>query len=225
MTIDTKKLRELAGKATPGPWVTANGKGSAVVRTEHPEYDCAIYLNVRTVEHDVCVQRWQDDARFIAGASPDAVLSLLNEIELLAAREPTRAEMERYLGDRDEIPQGEPYPPGWPTIRRCRHCRAPVPGGPTACVLCADVSEVRADAVFALAMDQEQIEALEAQRDRLLDDVTELAARCVELRMARDSLAELAYEYARHLPLISEDMQAEFKRIEGFAQVVSKDRG
>ena len=76
-------LRALAEKATPGPWKTASGKGSASVRTEHPEYNCAIYLNVRTCEIEESVKRWQSDAAFIAAASPDVVLALLDEIERL----------------------------------------------------------------------------------------------------------------------------------------------
>lgn len=51
---------------TPGEWRAANGKGSACVRADDPEVACAIYLNVRTVEVDECVERWQRDARSIA---------------------------------------------------------------------------------------------------------------------------------------------------------------
>lgn len=51
---------------TPGPWRAANGKGVASVKG--PE--CAIYLNVRTVEVDDCVQRWQADARVIENIGP-----------------------------------------------------------------------------------------------------------------------------------------------------------
>jgi hypothetical protein len=56
-------------RMTPGPWSDANGKGSAVVRSNHPDYDCAIYINVRNGEVDECVEcveRWQGDAFAIA---------------------------------------------------------------------------------------------------------------------------------------------------------------
>ena len=59
---------------TPGPWRTANGKGVASVKAA----DCAIYINVRTVETDECVARWQADARLIA-TTPD-LLDVLSRL-------------------------------------------------------------------------------------------------------------------------------------------------
>ena len=47
---------------TPGEWRTANGRGSASVTCD----DCAIYINVRTVEIDDTVKRWHADAAGIA---------------------------------------------------------------------------------------------------------------------------------------------------------------
>lgn len=103
------------------------------------------------------------------GARPVDVAELHTAQERIAGlelREPTREEMESYLGDRNEIPPGEPYPPGWPTIRRCRVCGKAVPGGPTVCNGCAGAesgkSEALLDAAYVAARDQEQIEALEA---------------------------------------------------------------
>ena len=82
----------------------------------------------------------------IAGAQPLAetvkeVRRLRTENDLLHRREPTIDEMNLALVDRDELSPGDPYPPGWPTIRRCLHCRAPVAGGPTACVSCVTRAE------------------------------------------------------------------------------------
>lgn len=48
-------------------WRAANGKGAASVKTS----DCAIYINVRTVETPDCVKRWQADAIAIAAAPTD----------------------------------------------------------------------------------------------------------------------------------------------------------
>lgn len=84
----------------------------------------------------------------------------------LLLREPTREEMEACLGDRNEVPQGDPHPAGWPTIRRCRVCGKAVPGGPTVCNGCAGAeagrSETLLDAAYVAARDQERIEALES---------------------------------------------------------------
>lgn len=57
-----EKMEGAPEKAAPahtaGPWRAANGKGSAAVKGP----DCAIYVNVRTVETPECVARWQADA-------------------------------------------------------------------------------------------------------------------------------------------------------------------
>ena len=85
MTFDTKKLRELAEAATPGPWRDANGNGAASVVSEHSDYGCQIYLNVRTCEIADTVNRWKADARFIAAANPQTVIALLDEVARLRA--------------------------------------------------------------------------------------------------------------------------------------------
>jgi hypothetical protein len=56
---------------TPAPWRAVVGKGYASVKGP----DCAIYINLRTVETDDCVARWQADARLIA-AAPDLLDAL-----------------------------------------------------------------------------------------------------------------------------------------------------
>jgi hypothetical protein len=53
---------------------------------------------------------------------------------LLLGMEPTEAEMFHALGDKQET-----FLNGW-TIRRCMDCGKPVAGGPTRCVLCADIA-------------------------------------------------------------------------------------
>src|SRR5688572_26803887 len=56
------RIEALSKNATPGPWRFANGKGVASVKAS----DCAIYINLRTVEIDECVARWHRDAELIA---------------------------------------------------------------------------------------------------------------------------------------------------------------
>lgn len=77
------RLRALAINATPGRWRAANGKGSAMVVTDDPEHDCAIYLNVRTCEVEDTVKRWQADAKFIAAVGPREIIALLDYVEQL----------------------------------------------------------------------------------------------------------------------------------------------
>lgn len=71
----------------------------------------------------------------------------------LRLREPSRDEMLACLGDRDELAVGDRCPDSWPTIRRCRHCREPVAGGPTACVSCVARREGDARADLADAVE------------------------------------------------------------------------
>jgi hypothetical protein len=63
---DTKKLREAAERATPGPWLTDGNKIS--------DSEDKFYL---------ASEMEPKDAAFIALANPQAVLSLLDEIEQL----------------------------------------------------------------------------------------------------------------------------------------------
>lgn len=76
---DHVKLRELTTKATPGPWTVgpyylSEGQGHGVVVHDV----CHADSDARPAER--CVP---EDAAFIAAASPDVVLSLLNEIDRL----------------------------------------------------------------------------------------------------------------------------------------------
>jgi prefoldin subunit 5 len=157
----------------------------------------------------------------------DQLAAAQADCERLRGLEPTREEMERYLGDRDEIPQGDPYPSGWPTIRRCRHCRKPVAGGPTACTSCVSRDDGRAelltDAAYVAAADQEQIEELQrqltavtaernaarkaveiwehiAERDHgsPIETVEELHRRLGEVEAARDELAAMLEPIAEY---------------------------
>jgi hypothetical protein len=65
MTTDTKRLRELAEAATPGPWKWSATEGS----------DAS--FKITTSDHTLL---GRDDARFIAAANPQAVIALLDQL-------------------------------------------------------------------------------------------------------------------------------------------------
>jgi len=69
MTIDTTKLRELAQKATPGPWEQINH----IVFTETGDLEWVV-ANARSGNSII-------DAEYIAAANPATVLALLDELE------------------------------------------------------------------------------------------------------------------------------------------------
>ena len=72
------RLRELARQATPGPW--------RVAPRWHGEQKVAS-VNVLEIVPPISVElaHWTIDADYIAAASPDAVLALLQEVERLRA--------------------------------------------------------------------------------------------------------------------------------------------
>jgi len=119
---DREELRRLAEAATPGPWRAANGKGSAVVVTDDPQHNCAIYLNVRTCEHDETVERWQADARLIAACSPSTITALLDQLDEVTRANETLRDFAQYMADR-----GCEYDDNCPSDARhyvCAPCRA-----------------------------------------------------------------------------------------------------
>jgi hypothetical protein len=69
MTIDTTKLRELAQKATPGPWEQINH----IVFTETGDLEWVV-ANARSGNSII-------DAEYISAANPATVLALLDELE------------------------------------------------------------------------------------------------------------------------------------------------
>lgn len=80
--VDKRALRELAEKATPGPWVRGNGNDVSVSESgdeaywEWEEAGPAQF-------HDARGQQASADADFCAAANPATVLALLDEIEAL----------------------------------------------------------------------------------------------------------------------------------------------
>lgn len=96
MTIDTARLRALAEAATPGPWEAddhgfwrwtdeAARQGEYVLCAEY-EYDTGVTMQCSDA-----------DAAYIAAASPDAILRLLDERDALAVD----ARRYRFIRDAD----------------------------------------------------------------------------------------------------------------------------
>lgn len=86
--IDTKKLRELAQAATPGPWMVKTEKVMSIgTAYEHRVTQVQEAVGLHTCAHGICqVFQWHErstDVDFIAAANPQTVLALLDEIERL----------------------------------------------------------------------------------------------------------------------------------------------
>lgn len=180
MTIDTKALRALAEAeaATPGPWRAVAGDGVGAVSAD--DFGCYVYLNVRKHdEHADTVKRWQADARFIAAASPDVVLALLDHIEELEAeRDETREEREEHRRQYEAESQTS-----YALERKLEAAEARVG------YLTAALAEVRHEAVCAGATSL--VEAVDRHVDTagvevLPSDVRVLRERMKELEQDRD---------------------------------------
>lgn len=94
-TVDKAKLRELAAKATAGPWGTDGLEVTADTRElvccGRGGYECCGDPDVYGSADDVIATASHEDcAAFIAAANPATVLALLDEIEAL------RKDAERY---------------------------------------------------------------------------------------------------------------------------------
>lgn len=82
--INVSHLRELAEKATPGPWTALqnNGEVAGVTRLFNPE-----------TQHDICHcespgrNEAGHNAAFIAACDPTMIVALLDEIEELKVRD------------------------------------------------------------------------------------------------------------------------------------------
>ena len=84
---DIARLRELAEKATPGPWVTDDPNGELVAGLGPDgvyEYvcNCSATFGMKRTWSEQCA-----NAAHIAALNPQAVLALLTELETLRARE------------------------------------------------------------------------------------------------------------------------------------------
>ena len=86
---DIKRLKRLAKQATPGPW-RVNMKG-------HSYHEVARVNDLEIAPpNSVDLSHWTVDAAYIAAASPDVVLALLDEIERLRAELAETAPLTRF---------------------------------------------------------------------------------------------------------------------------------
>ena len=81
-------LKELAEKATPGPWIM--GQDGEVYSEDQDDFPVDII-------EGICVE--QSDAAFIAAASPDVVLAMASEIERLNKEIKSLREIENGLSE------------------------------------------------------------------------------------------------------------------------------
>lgn len=106
MTVDRKRLRELAMAATPGPWHAMEPLGRShsdhgyrrivdVVRER-----VTVYAEAAKMWRDASGYTWGDDAAFIAAADPQTILAMLHERDALAERaDAAEAEVEALKHD------------------------------------------------------------------------------------------------------------------------------
>ncbi|HHX6500983.1 TPA: ead/Ea22-like family protein [Pseudomonas aeruginosa] len=85
---DTNKLKELAERATPGPWVVDAQQSGAIFNIESESGDLCIAMsqeNPASTRLEMNEQR-RVNAEFIAAANPQAILGLIAEVERLRSR-------------------------------------------------------------------------------------------------------------------------------------------
>lgn len=85
--MDTNKLKELAERATPGPWVVDAQQSGAIFNIESESGDLCIAMsqeNPASTRLEMNEQR-RVNAEFIAAANPQAILALLDEIDGMKA--------------------------------------------------------------------------------------------------------------------------------------------
>lgn len=103
------RLRELADKATPGPWygdVTPPGPSGSVARNEAIVTADKVHIARRGLQKSI---QWWRDASFIADANPATVLALLDEVERLRRRCDIRDRTAAHWSEaaRREVPTDE----------------------------------------------------------------------------------------------------------------------
>lgn len=107
---------------------THHDQAMATLRDQYAKLDkmCAGIMRDFQIESD-------ESVRDIVERTTAAAIKNAEQVSILRQREPTRAEMEKALY---ESKKDEAFLNG--TIRRCRHCKAPVFGGTTACTGCVN---------------------------------------------------------------------------------------
>lgn len=107
MTVDTKKLREFAEAATPGPWKASGW--------HHEKFDGNHEVKSLTGNEWVCetnVSRlYEENAAFIAAADPQTVIGLLDKLAAMtAARDEACDHWEEYAEDVHRRHEFEEWP-------------------------------------------------------------------------------------------------------------------
>lgn len=81
---DLKKLREMAEKATPGPWKCAGGiyvySGDTMVADNNDE---TALVRARGVGGGMSREQQEANVEFVSAANPETVLALIDRIEKL----------------------------------------------------------------------------------------------------------------------------------------------
>lgn len=96
MTVDTKKLRELAEAATPGPWIVSDKDVFSAITVGSSKTDVCTF-DIYEHRPDECAE----DAAFVAAANPQTVIALLDEIErlrIVARENVTDEQYDSYVG-------------------------------------------------------------------------------------------------------------------------------
>jgi hypothetical protein len=105
MNIDKRALREVAEKATPGPWLWIN-TGSffsfLVSESNHDPHQCIIDDGTAWGEYGETINPESPDGVFIAAANPATMLALLDELE---AKDLRVSDLERELVAMEAVAQ------------------------------------------------------------------------------------------------------------------------
>jgi len=81
MTVDTKHLRELLEKATPGPWSAIGSAGYVQAGEGHPRHNILAVAYGHDGNHQINAPGARENGEYIAAANPATVSALLDEIE------------------------------------------------------------------------------------------------------------------------------------------------
>lgn len=97
---DLKKLREMAEKATPGPWKCAGGiyvySGDTMVADNNDE---TALVRARGVGGGMSREQQEANVEFVSAANPETVIALLDRIEKLEAQLKEANEVAEFYGD------------------------------------------------------------------------------------------------------------------------------
>lgn len=79
--IDLKKLRELAEKATKGPWINGGDDWPFIYQTNHITRDIWTIAELGNHYGMNTGKKVDEDAEFIAASNPTTILQLLDELQ------------------------------------------------------------------------------------------------------------------------------------------------